>query len=265
MKDSKGIDRREFLFRLGGTLVGSTFALTQFSTSHALQKTENGAFFQPKIALIIDDIGYSLHSARRFLNLDAPMTFSILPGLDNTHYLANEIHTLGHEIMLHQPMEPYNADIDPGPGALYVGDETSRIFQVLKRNISDVPFAIGVNNHMGSKFTSCRNEMKHALEVIKEKDLFFVDSVTTSRSCAYETAKNLGVTTAFRNTFLDTQPDETAILSQLNRLKRHALKYGRAIGIGHPYPQTARALEQFCEGLSADAISLVPISEILYA
>ena len=90
-------------------------------------------------------------------------------------------------------MEPYNSNIDPGPGALFVKDKNSEIVKILDKNIYETPHIIGVNNHMGSRFTSLKNKMNEALHVVKDYDLFFIDSLTTSRSTAYETAKNLHI------------------------------------------------------------------------
>jgi hypothetical protein len=191
------------------------------------------------------------------------MTFAILPRLPKTHNLALEIHNQGHEIMLHQPMEPFQSDIDPGPGALYVGDGINRIAETMEENISQVPFATGVNNHMGSRFTACQREMSEVLEVVKSKHLFFVDSLTTNRSTAYRTAKTLEVTTARRDIFLDNRLEESAILSQLHKLKRIALKHGHAIGIGHPFPETARALKVFLSHNDTPDLSFVHMSRVV--
>ena len=165
--------------------------------------------------------------------------------------------------MLHQPMEPLNGDLDPGPGALYVGDELDRIVRVLAENIAQVPFAEGVNNHMGSRFTASGKEVHEALCVVKEKGLFFVDSLTSSRSMAYKTARELHMPTAYRNIFLDNHLDSEYILRQLRRLKSIALKYGHAIGIGHPFPETARTIGLFLEEMDDSDISLVHVSDLI--
>jgi polysaccharide deacetylase 2 family uncharacterized protein YibQ len=254
------LDRRKFLVKSGSFLFGSLFALNGFSRAFASPALSPA---QPSIALIIDDIGRSLYQGRQFLELRIPITFAILPRLHWTHTLAEEIHAEGHEIMLHQPMEPYETRIDPGPGALYVGDAMKKIDRIMEQNISDVPFAQGVNNHMGSRFTSCEKEMNEVLQVIKSKDFFFVDSLTTNRSAAYSTAKKLEVSTARRHVFLDNRLEVSAILSQLQRLKNIALKNERAIGIGHPFPETAKAIEIFSGTLKDSGINLVYISRVL--
>jgi polysaccharide deacetylase 2 family uncharacterized protein YibQ len=253
------INRRRFLYQTAAYLLGSTLGF--HGLSKALACEHPGV--QPCIALIIDDIGFNRSRARMFLDLNIPLTFSILPRLNHSTRLAEEIHDCGHDIMLHQPMEPHNPDIDPGPGALYVGDGHDRITQVMEENITDIPYMIGVNNHMGSRFTASQKDVHEALMVIKDQSLFFIDSLTTPRSKAYKTAKSMHLTTANRNFFLDFHREESAILSQLNKLQRYAMKQGHAIGIGHPYPETANAIRAFLPDFSHSNISLVHISNLL--
>jgi polysaccharide deacetylase 2 family uncharacterized protein YibQ len=257
------MNRRDFLLKSTSFLAGSLVGLTGFSKALAFGEQEKNPFCNPRIALIIDDIGFSFYRTRLFLDMKVPLTFSILPRLVHSRDLAYEIHDKGHEIMLHQPMEPLSSDIDPGPGALYVGYGAMRISDIMEENIGHVPFAAGVNNHMGSKFTECRREIKEALKVVRGKDLFFVDSLTSSRSMGYKTARGLHMPAACRNIFLDNVPDESDILVQLHKLKRHAQKYSRAIGIGHPFPETAAAIGQFLNNIKDSGISLVHVSKIL--
>lgn len=237
--------------------------MNSISRVFACETFRGASVFQPRIALIIDDIGNSLSRTRQFLDLDVPITFSVLPRLEHSCFLAMEIYKQGHEIMLHQPMEPHNAHLDPGPGALYVGDRTRTITRIIEDNISDVPYAIGVNNHMGSRFTECKHEMTETLKVVKRNDLFFIDSLTTTHSQAFKTAKKLQVTAARRNIFLDNTRSESAILYQLRKLMRLARKYGYAIGIGHPFSETAKAIGDFLKYYRNHNVSLVHISEIL--
>jgi len=253
------MDRRHFLYKSAYFFAGSLLGFNCFSKALASERS----FFQPRIAIIIDDIGFSRSRVRQFLELGIPMTFAVLPRLNNSCLLAEEIHTQDHEIILHQPMEPYASNLDPGPGAIYVGDGANRITNTIKDNISSVPCIIGVNNHMVSRFTACQKDMNAALRVIKKNGLFFIDSVTTSRSTAYQTAKKLSVSTAFRNIFLDNRREESAILSQLHKLKKHAMRYGHAIGIGHPYPETARAIGCFKRDIKGSGTSFVHVSDLL--
>ncbi len=255
MADNRKIlGRRDFLRKVPLLLLGSFGGMSAFSRAFG---------FQPRIALIVDDIGYNRHRAAPFLNLPINITFSILPKLPKSRDLAREIHERGQQVMLHQPMEPYDRQLDPGPGALFVGDGTDKITNILEENISLLPHAVGVNNHMGSRFTASSWEISQALRVVKEKDLLFVDSLTTSSSKAYKTARNLHLDAGYRNIFLDNTPSASSIYRQLQRLKRHALKFGRGIGIGHPHPETARAIRQFARDLEGSGISFVHVSRLI--
>lgn len=243
--------------------MGICSRLNGFSKSFAAAEDAGKDPANPLIALIIDDIGYSVHRARCFMALDIPMTFSILPRLASSQDLAIEIHEHGHEIMLHQPMEPCSAEFDPGPGAVYVGYENKKIQKIIEENISEIPFASGVNNHMGSKFTACRQEMTEALYTIKKQNLFFVDSMTSRTSTGFKTARALRMEASYRNVFLDNLQDETCIYLQLLRLKNYALRHGRAIGIGHPFKETAKAIERFATDFQGSGLSFVPVSRTL--
>jgi len=257
------MNRRIFLIKSAFLLTSSFFGLGSFSKSFAFYKKTNNSLSQPLISIIIDDIGYSISRARYFLNLNIPITFSVLPHLTNSYNLAVEIYGKGHEIMLHQPMEPYNSHLDPGPGALFVGYKPQKISRIMEENISIAPFATGVNNHMGSRFTSCGTEISEALRVIRDRDLFFIDSLTSGRSVAYKTAKKLQMPAACRNIFIDNRLEDKYILRQLHKLQMHAKIHGHAIGIGHPFPETARAIRRFISNSKHSSVSFVHVSDIL--
>ena len=257
------MDRRDFLVKSASFFVGSLFGLNRLSSAFAGQEIDFEPHNRPRIALIIDDIGYSVPRAQQFLDLGTPITFSILPRLAHSRELSEEIHTQGHEIMLHQPMEPRSSGIDPGPGALFVDFEADRIQGIMEENLEIVPFVAGVNNHMGSRFMECPAKIGPALSVAEKRGLFFVDSLTSSRSVGYRTARRLHMAAACRNIFLDNIPEEPEILCQLEKLKAYALRHGRAIGIGHPYRQTAQAVARFIEDFHAAGISLVQVSEVI--
>ncbi len=255
------MNRRTFLLNSASFLFGGLLGLDGLSKAFGFSDGEQKPL--PRIAIIIDDIGFSRSLARRFLDLQVPITFAILPKLEKSLDLAEEIHARGHEIMLHQPMEAHNSKIDPGPGALYVGYGAEKIVEVVRENIAGVPYALGINNHMGSRLTECREEMNQVLNVIENNSLFFVDSFTSSRSIAYQEASRRHIPSTFRNIFLDNLRSEAYIINQLQILEKEAFKYGRAVGIGHPFPETARAISRLLSGPGNFSKYLVPISSVL--
>ena len=216
----------------------------------------------PRLAVIIDDIGYSYRRAEAFLHLKLPLTYSILPQLPKSPRLARTIRDRGHEIMLHQPMEPFDRRLDPGPGALFVDDPVKRIVRTLEGNLVTNLYAVGVNNHMGSRFTSCSGKIASALEVVKSRGLYFVDSVTSRRSVAHQTACQMGISAGYNRFFLDSELREPLIYHRLFQLENAALQHGYAIGIGHPHAATARALGRFARTHGSDPLRWVYVSEI---
>ncbi len=256
------MNRRQFLLRattsLAATLAAGSCPLVSRAAGMPTKQREHA-----EIAIIVDDIGFSRSRAQHFLALDIPLTFSILPQVPFTRELAKILHTAGHEIMLHQPMEPVNSKYNPGPGALYTADRQQVIVAAIEKNIAEIPHVTGVNNHMGSKFTADSEKMRQALGVVKSKELFFVDSMTTHRSKGYPTANRLGITAGRRNIFLDNCLTVPAILAQLEKLQQVALKTGRALAIGHPFPETAAAIQLFNHRKLHSKVKFVHVSSVL--
>jgi hypothetical protein len=261
------LSRREFLLKTGlltASLIG-TGPLLKKAAGAIPGEDDKGQPAAPIIALIIDDVGYNYSRILPFLDLGAPLTFSVLPRLLYSQKSAEKVHAEGHEVMLHQPMEPHNRMVDPGPGALYLSQSPKERYKIIEENISGMPFAIGANNHMGSLFTESREQVNETLNVLMERELFFVDSITTRHSVAYNTAKTLHMPSTFRDIFIDPSRNENQIKTQLKKLKKIALSYGQAVGIGHPRPETARALKKFLKDIKGSGISLIYISKIIYS
>ena len=257
------MNRRQFLLRVTTGLAATLAAAGSCPLVSRAAGMPTEQREQAQIAIIVDDIGFSRSRAQHFLALDIPLTFSILPRVPFTRELAEILHTAGHEIMLHQPMEPVNSKYNPGPGALYTADRQQAIVAAIEKNIGEIPHVTGVNNHMGSKFTADSEKMRQALGVVKSKELFFVDSMTTHRSKGYPTANRLGMTAARRNIFLDNCLTVPAILAQLDKLQAVALKTGRALAIGHPFPETVAAIQLFNRRKLNSNVKFVHVSKVL--
>ncbi len=218
---------------------------------------------RPRVAIIIDDLGYDSHLASLFMRLDLPLTLSILPGTPYGSTIGREARDKGFEILLHQPMEPAeHTQKDPGPGALFVSMTAGDIIRVLNENLNMIPGAKGVNNHMGSCFTKDPEGMRVFMSALKRRGLFFIDSKTAKESVAVDQAKRLGVKCESRDVFLDNLLETAAIQHQLNRLLSIAAKTDRAIGIGHPYELTLDILRQNRDRLKK-RVHLVPVSKLV--
>jgi polysaccharide deacetylase 2 family uncharacterized protein YibQ len=148
----------------------------------------------PKLALVIDDVGYSLDELQPFLELPYPITFAVLPFLEHSQESVNLIRENGHQAILHMPMEPLG-DRDPGPGAVFLEDTENQVREKIQEAIEDLPGIVGVNNHMGSAVTSDFNKMRVILEEVTSRGLFFLDSLTTAGSKVKEAGQSLSIDT----------------------------------------------------------------------
>ena len=217
----------------------------------------------PKVAFIIDDLGYETEVAKKIMELEFPIALSILPFLQYSEFIAEEGKKNNQEIMLHLPMEPSNSSANPGPGAIksYMSEEETR--QAVRECILNFPHIIGVNNHMGSKITEDRKIMEIILEEIREYNLFFIDSMTSKNSIAHVVAQEMVIKTAVRSVFLDNENDMDYIKGQMLEVQETALREGEAIAIGHSRINTFYLLKRMIPELVKAGIEIVPISELV--
>jgi len=217
---------------------------------------------RPMIAIVLDDVGAAPGDVPGAISLPGPITLSIMTYATNAAKIAAEAHRVGHEIMVHVPMEPINRDADPGPNALLVNLGTAEIARRLDWGLAQFPGYVGINNHMGSKFTQNAAGMRVVLEQLKARGLLFLDSRTIASSVGDSLAAELGVTHLQRDVFLDDVIDEADIMKELARTEAIARKHGVAIAIGHPHRDTVAALRQWIPEAQAKGFVLVPISAV---
>jgi polysaccharide deacetylase 2 family uncharacterized protein YibQ len=218
---------------------------------------------QPVVAIIIDDFGYDMDLAKRFLALDTNLTCAVLPHSVYFRQIARLAGKEGHEVMLHQPMEPIEYPlIDPGPGALLSSMSPDDRIKQLNANIDLIPGICGVNNHMGSKTTTMSDEMNQIFTVLKKRGLFFIDSRTTAATVSLSSARLFKVPFAERDVFLDHVREASEIRAQVERLINIAEIHGKSLGIGHPYEVTYQVLKKILPEMKK-RVRLIPASEIV--
>lgn len=217
----------------------------------------------PKVAIIIDDLGYQQEIAERILNLNFPVAISVLPFLSDSQLVAKMAKEKGMTVLLHLPMEPHNSNVNPGKGAIFSTMNEEEIRNKMLANLLEFPEADGVNNHMGSKVTENKEIMRIVLDEIKGRDIFFIDSMTSPDSVGYKLSKELGIKTAFRSVFLDNEQDVDYIRNQVSLLKEFAIRNGSAIAIGHPYCNTIDVLNELDIILEAEGVEIVKLEELL--
>lgn len=198
----------------------------------------------PRVAIIIDDLGYNEEIAMAFLDLPIELTYSFLPFAPYTKKLARLAHRRGKTVFLHLPLEPKDKSKDPGPGAIYLSDSPEVQREKLEKCLEAVPYAVGVNNHMGSAFTEDLEAMKNVMAVLRERSLLFVDSYTTENTVGAEVARKLEVRNYGRKVFLDNVIDERMICVQIGQLLNLSTENKRSIAIGHPRWETLHAIKR---------------------
>ena len=217
----------------------------------------------PRVALIVDDIGYDRAVVKKFLSLNLPITLSILPKSPFTKSIVDEARKNHVEIMLHQPMEPFEYPrINPGPGTLLTNMTPDELVQQLIQNLEEMPFVSGINNHMGSKMTANASQMRQVFSVLKQRNLFFIDSRTTEKTICRPSANLLQIPFGERDIFIDHFQDSDFIKKQLYELVRIATAHDFAIGIAHPYTKTYQVLKTCLPDLK-QKVQFVPVSELV--
>ncbi|MBN1226545.1 MAG: divergent polysaccharide deacetylase family protein [Deltaproteobacteria bacterium] len=217
----------------------------------------------PKISIIIDDLGYKKMIANELINLNMPLTLSILPFTPYTKFIAQNAHKKNKETMLHLPMEPINyPSMNPGDGVLLESMDEEATLKVLEDDLNQIPFISGVNNHMGSRLTKNEKKMEIVMKELKKRNLYFIDSRTNSDTVAFKVAKKMALNTAKRDVFLDNNLTENSLKSQIEKLLTLAKHRGHAIGIAHPHNETLDILRAYEKKLD-DGVRVVPVSDLL--
>jgi hypothetical protein len=218
---------------------------------------------RPKVAVIIDDIGFDAELARSFMDLKPSLTLSVLATAPHAQAIAREAMGKGVEVMLHLPMEPKETNGEgPGPGVLLANMSEEEFVETLKGHLSKLPGAKGVNNHMGSLLTEREDKMVLLFRELRKRNLFYVDSRTTPQTVAFRVAVDMKVPVASRSVFLDHELTQEAMKAQWERLLVTAGEQGHAVLIGHPHRETLGFLKEHLGDLRSEA-RLVRVADIV--
>ncbi len=219
----------------------------------------------PRLALIIDDLGYGRKQAKVISGLPFPIACAVLPDAPYAQEVARRAFRHGKEVLAHIPMEPRNPNIALTDDFLRRDMAYPLFRRTLERELQGIPYIVGVNNHMGSFLTSYQEPMRWVMEILKRKGLFFIDSRTTAATQGLATARRVGIPAAERDVFLDHERGEAVIRHHFQRLLQTAQRQGTAIGIGHPYPETVRVLRDLLPWAAEHGHRIVPVREVITA
>jgi len=216
-----------------------------------------------KVIIIIDDVGLDMAHFTELMNLPQKLTVSILPGEKYSGICSEIAYQKGFDVMLHQPMQPRDiAENHLGSGGIFVSMKPKTVEKILIENLCNIPHVKGVNNHMGSYATTKTELMNVVMKVLKEKKMYFVDSITTGSSKAYATALDAGVHALKRDIFIDTNDGYEYAVKQLQNLKKLARRKTISVAIGHCKPATIKALKNILPEFEKDGIEVIRASEV---
>lgn len=218
---------------------------------------------RPRIAIVVDDFGYSKNNLDLLFSLKQPVTLSILPEQRYTREVANLAKAHGFEAILHLPLESGRDDVSQEADTIKTGMGEKEILLRLKKELELVPGIDGVSNHMGSKATADIAVMTTIIRYLKSKGLYYFDSLTSGRSVCTEVAKSLGVKCAKRDMFLDNSNNSMAIEKQLMDLKAMAFKRGEAIAICHDRKNSIAVLARELPVMAKEGVEFVRLSELV--
>lgn len=217
---------------------------------------------KPLIAIVIDDMGPDRVRSDRVVKLKAPLTLSWLPYARDLPARTRAARAAGHELLVHMPMEP-SVKADPGPDALRVSLATPEIARTLTAALGAFDGYVGINNHMGSRFTERTEAMRPVIEELRRRGLLWLDSRTTPKSVGSALAVELNVPKADRDVFLDNVQSVSAVRDELVKLEEIARTRGKAVAIGHPHDTTIEALSAWLPTLQAKGFAQAPISALV--
>lgn len=219
---------------------------------------------EARLAIIVDDMGSSVAEAEKLNRIGVTLTYSIIPGLPKSRQVADYASKSSIPVMIHLPMEPKGYPVQRlEKNGLLLAQTDEEIMRRVNGYFQAVPFAIGANNHMGSRFTEDKVKMATVLQVLKDKGAFFVDSRTSGKSVGYSLAREMGIKTGSRDVFLDNVQEVAYIKGQLDQAVAVARKHGSAIAICHPHPVTMKALAALLPVLQAEGVQFVPVSQVI--
>jgi uncharacterized protein len=246
------------------SLVDSALHARRSSKARPSSRPSSAVVSGPRLAIILDDVAADPTAVDAVFSLRYPLTLSILPNHPHSTQIAQEARRRGYQVMLHLPMESLANEV-PETQELRPGMSSAEISSVLNSMLESVPTAVGVNNHQGSLATSDPHLMAELMPLLRTHHLFFIDSRTTAATVAYDSAQSAGVPCAFRNVpFLDDVQEVAAIRRQFQLALKEAREKHEAVAIGHPHPETLRALSELLPEAEAEGIHLVHASDLVH-
>ncbi|WP_320046984.1 divergent polysaccharide deacetylase family protein [uncultured Ilyobacter sp.] len=220
--------------------------------------------YSGKLSILIDDVGMNTQTADIFGKIKKPVSFATIPFLPRSSEATEKLKEYGFQVILHMPMAGSSDSLNSRTEGILMPKMTKEeVYKRFDKAIGDVGEMKGFNNHMGSRFTENAFQMKTLLKYAKNKDMFYIDSKTTSKTKGYSTAKELGVPTYYCSKFLDNSKNVEDIKKEIKAAVKMATDSGKILAIGHYHKNMAVALKSMVDYIENEGVELVYVSEVL--
>ncbi len=214
------------------------------------------------LAVIIDDAGRDLDSQRVYEQMGIPLTLAVMPNQPHTKEAAASWAATGMPVIIHQPMESVSGAASE-PIFISTSMTAEQQEKILLDSFAQIPQAVGMNNHQGSKATIHRTTMNNVMKALAARNMFFLDSATNSTTAADAAAAAYGVPYVRNELFVDNTTNVEEIKEMIRKGARMA-QGGNAILIGHCRPNTAEAFRQVVPELEAEGIRFIYVSTLTH-
>ena len=218
------------------------------------------------VSIIIDDVPNNWEFFKQsFLLFDIPITFSIFPFAKLSKEADRVIKENGFTIQIHMPMEPFSyPKVSPGKKAIFTFQSKEKNLKILEEAIKNIPDAVGMNNHMGSKATATKKTMLYIMKRLKMHGFYFFDSHTTGKSVCLQVAKEVGILFGQNDIFLDDAVNTKHVKENLKLMYRIALRKGYVFAIGHPHRETYYALKEVIPKLKRKGVVFLSLYDLIF-
>ena len=243
-------------------LVIAALALVKVGPPGALYVPEREAL-HGSVAIVLDDFGYTKNNLFSLKGIGVPLTIAVLPDAPYTKSVCAFARKNGIEVILHLPMEPERSTESLEKDTVMTDMSDEEIRKTIRTALRKTPGAVGISNHMGSKATKDERVMEIVMDEVSKRGMFFLDSMTTSRSACGRMAREKGVPFAKRTIFIDNVLDRKAITAQLERTAVIASVEDSVVAIGHDRTATVMTLKEILPDMEKRGIRFVPLSEVV--
>ncbi len=220
----------------------------------------------PSVAIVIDDVGGSLKICQELVAIKHPINLAVIPGQAYSQKCAKVIAESPHQLLIHLPWAYLGKAFPKGyPIRFTKGLTAEEMTKMLDRAFASVSNANGINNHMGSQFSSSKKDVELFMQIYSKykNSKYFLDSNTSRLTKAYATARKYGIKTAKNNFFLDGRQTPEYLERNFKAAVQSAKKNGTAIAICHGNrPVTLRLLSKLMDKYAAD-VAFVYLPEVI--